>query len=109
MNTTKELETRPPRKRLSCLSCLGRGAIGALAVFVLLAIAGAIYQSAASASDTKKYPPPGKLYDVGSHRLHLYCTGEGSPTVVLESGAGNPALNWWPVQHEVARFTRVRS
>ena len=29
---------------------------------------------------------PGQLVDVGGHRLHLHCTGSGSPTVVLEPG-----------------------
>ena len=32
---------------------------------------------------------PGRLIDVGGHRLHLQCTGSGSPTVVLEPGAGD--------------------
>ena len=31
----------------------------------------------------------GALVDVGGHRLHLHCTGQGSPTVVLEAGAGD--------------------
>ena len=29
---------------------------------------------------------PGQLIDVGGHRLHLNCTGSGSPTVVLATG-----------------------
>jgi hypothetical protein len=33
---------------------------------------------------------PGQLVDVGGHRLHLYCTDSGSPTVVLEPGLGGP-------------------
>ena len=32
-------------------------------------------------------PPLGKLVDVGGYRVHLYCTGSGSPTVVIV-GAG---------------------
>lgn len=96
-------------KRRGSLGCLGRGSIGLLALLVVLMIAGAIYQSAASANDLKKYPPPGELYDVGEYRLHLYCVGEGSSTVILEAGAGNPALGWYFVQEEVAGFTRVCS
>lgn len=105
MNT----KNKPTGKRLGCLGCLGRGVIGLLVVLVVLMIAGAIYQSAASASDAKKYPPPGELYDVGEYRLHLYCSGEGSPTVILEAGAGSPGLIWTYVQPEVARATRVCS
>lgn len=104
MDKTNETQGK---KQRGCLGCLGRGAIGLLILLAILMIAGAIYQSAASASDEKKYPPPGKLYDVGEYRLHLYCVGEGSPTVILEAGAGNPALGWYFVQKDVAGFTRV--
>jgi pimeloyl-ACP methyl ester carboxylesterase len=72
-------------------------------------MAGLIYQSAASASDLKKYPPLGELYDVGDYKMHLFCTGEGSPTVILEAGAGNPSIGWSVVQSEVEGFTRVCS
>ena len=52
-------------------------------------------------------PMPGRLIDVGGHRLHLDCTGSGSPTVVLEPGAGmsSSTLGW--VAPAVARETRV--
>jgi len=51
--------------------------------------------------------PPGELVDVGGHRLHLYCAGQGSPTVVLESGLGGFSLEWWQVQHRLAQTTRT--
>lgn len=105
----KNNQTVPARKRRSCLGCLGRGAIGLLIFLVVAMAAGAIYQAAASASDNKKYPAPGKLYDTGDYRLHLYCTGEGSPTVILEAGAASPALVWYLVQEEIAKSTRVCS
>jgi pimeloyl-ACP methyl ester carboxylesterase len=41
--------------------------------------------------------------------MHLWCTGAGSPTVILEAGAGSPSIVWWKVQPEVSRFTRVCS
>ena len=54
-----------------------------------------------------------KLVDVGGGRkLHLSCSGTsaaGSPTVVLESGAGNDSSSWNRVQPEVAQFVRVCS
>lgn len=96
-------------KRRGCLGSLGRGVVGLLIALVVSMVAGAIYQSAASASDAKKYPPPGELYDVGEYRLHLYCKGEGSPTVVFEAGGNSPGLAWYPVQEEVAKSTRVCS
>ena len=50
-------------------------------------------------------PPLGELIDVGGYRVHLYCTGTGSPTVMIV-GAGF-SFDWGLVQPEVARFTRV--
>ncbi len=53
--------------------------------------------------------PPGKLVDLGGHRLHLYCTGKGSPTVVIEMGFEEFSSDWGLVQDPVAKFTRVCS
>ena len=80
-------------------------------MIILLAamVIGSIYQAVASAIDSNKYPPPGTLYDVGNYRLHLYCIGEGSPTVILEAGSGFPALTWYLVQKEVGGFAHVCS
>jgi len=52
-------------------------------------------------------PAPGTLVDVGGRRLHLVCSGQGSPTVVLEAGASAFAIDWTLVQREVARTNRV--
>ena len=49
----------------------------------------------------------GKLVDVGGYRVHLYCTGSGSPAVIIV-GAGF-SFNWGLVQPEVAKFTQVCS
>ena len=53
--------------------------------------------------------PPGRLVDVGPHRLHIHCTGRGSPAVVFESGLGGTSLDWARVQPEVSRLTRACS
>ena len=58
-----------------------------VAVFAIAAVGGG-YQTVREALDARIYPPPGQLVDVGGHRLHLHCTGSGSPTVVLEPGGG---------------------
>lgn len=50
-----------------------------------------------------------RLIDIGGRRLNLYCTGHGSPTVVLEAGGGDDMLDWRVVQPRVAKFTRVCS
>lgn len=54
--------------------------------------------------------PIGKLINMGGYRFNLICQGEehkGIPTVILETGSGNPGISWVLVQREVAKFTRV--
>ncbi len=80
---------------------------GVLAVLLILIVIGAIYEPLAEAADAQANPPPGRMVDVGGYRLHLNCTGYGSPTVVIESGWGDMSASWGWVQPEVARTTRV--
>ena len=81
---------------------------GILAILlVVLILVGAVYESSAEASDARAYPPPGRLVDVGGYRLHINCTGVGSPTVVIEAGWGDSSASWGWVQPEVAKTTRV--
>lgn len=53
--------------------------------------------------------PPGQLTNVGEYNMHIYCTGEGSPTVILEAGLNDFFVSWSKVQPEIARVTRVCS
>ena len=50
--------------------------------------------------------PPGQLIDVGAYRVHVYCTGTGTPTVIL---IGAFSFDWALVQPELAKSTRVCS
>jgi pimeloyl-ACP methyl ester carboxylesterase len=90
-----------------CLFWIGGTTAGAILVTGVLLVAGYLYESSAEASDVRAYPPPGQLNDVGGYRLHLYCTGSGSPTVVIDAGWGDSSVNWSWVQPEVAKTTRV--
>jgi pimeloyl-ACP methyl ester carboxylesterase len=83
----------------------GLGAL--LGLVALLAGGGLSYQALATARDVRAYPPPGQLVDVGGYKLHIRCMGQGSPTVVLESGAAGPSPLWGWVQPEIATTTRV--
>jgi pimeloyl-ACP methyl ester carboxylesterase len=49
------------------------------------------------------------LIDIGRRKLHLYCTGEGTPTVILMAGGGAFSIDWALVQPKVAESTRVCS
>jgi pimeloyl-ACP methyl ester carboxylesterase len=50
-----------------------------------------------------------RLVDVGGRRLNLYCSGVGSPTVILDAGLGDTMESWYEVQPAVAKWTRVCS
>jgi len=90
-------------KGLGCLTWLSR----IMLLIIGLSLVGYIYEPLAEAADAKAYPPPGQMVDVGGYRLHINCTGEGSPTVVIESGWGDMSATWGWVQPEVAKTTRV--
>lgn len=55
------------------------------------------------------YPPPGRLIDIGGRQLHLDCSGQGAPTVVLVAGGNAFAIDWALVQPKAAATTRVCS
>lgn len=74
---------------------------------LLLASIGGVYETVSRAFDADAFPAPGVLLEVSGHDLHLSCTGSGSPTVVLEPGAGltSSAFGW--IAPAVAADTRV--
>lgn len=68
---------------------------------------GLVYQRVATRRDLARTPAPGKLVNVGGHRLHIWCIGSGKPTVLLESGLGGNAFGWVAVKLKVAQLTQV--
>lgn len=80
----------------------------ALVVLVAgLILAGCVYQVVGEWADARKYPPPGNLIDLGGYKLHMYCTGTGTPTVILDAAFPAQVSNWAWVQPQVAQETRV--
>jgi pimeloyl-ACP methyl ester carboxylesterase len=61
----------------------------------------------AAAAEEPAPKPPGKLVSLAGHKLHVNCTGRGSPTVVVESGLGDFSFDWILVQTQVAAFSRI--
>jgi pimeloyl-ACP methyl ester carboxylesterase len=76
---------------------------------ILLALAGAAYQILGNLRDPHRFPRRGRSVQAGKLRLNIDCSGDGGPTVILDSGMGVPAVGWAMVQPEVARFARVCS
>ena len=65
----------------------------------------ALLFAAAIVSSAQTPAPPGRLVDVGGYRVHLYCTGQGSPPVLVV-GAGF-SFDWSLVQPEIAELTTI--
>ena len=53
--------------------------------------------------------PPGRLIDIGGINMHIHCTGEGIPTIVLDAGLNGGTMSWAGVQEHVSNHTRVCS
>ena len=80
------------------------------AIAVLLALPGATYQTFSERTDMRRYPTPGNFVDInGLYDLHIYCSGSGSPAVILDSGLGDTYVVWRKVQPRMAQFARVCS
>src|SRR6476469_5307271 len=92
MQVRNSLRFNPGPTLFKPLICIGAISLGACSVF-----------AATSAAPE----PLGKLVDLGGHRLHVNCTGKGSPTVVFENGLGDYSIDWALVQPQVSSFTRV--
>ncbi len=109
----RKSETNPSPVNLTKQSFVWRWTkrilIGIFGSVIVLLISGLVFQYAATKIDEGKYPAPGKMVEMGGYRLHLNCTGTGSPTVILDAGFGGGVLDWVSVQPEIAKFTRVCS
>ena len=86
-----------------------RGLFSLLALLLLVPAAGGAYQFLATRMDQRTYLPPGQLTNVGGYMLHIHCTGQGSPTILLEGGLGGTSLDWSLVQPALSTTTRVCS
>src|SRR6267142_846206 len=89
--------------------------LGTPAILVALAATGALYQTLSVRSESRRFPPPGRLINVAGpgesaeRRLHLFCLGEGGPTVIFESSGLGGALSSGVAREEVSAHTRVCS
>jgi pimeloyl-ACP methyl ester carboxylesterase len=94
-------------KKRGCLKW-GGVAFGALVLLLIVIVAIIGFQgSRAKAALRGQYPPSGQMVDVGGYKMHMYCQGSGSPTVILDAGGGDFSLTWSLVQPEVAKSTQV--
>ena len=88
---------------------LRRIVLGILLLVLFLVSTGFLYENISEARDRRFNPMPGKLINVGGRKMHIHCTGDGTPVVILDSGLGDSYISWHKVQPEIAKFARVCS
>ena len=74
---------------------------------IALTLAGLIYNHLQEWRDKRRFPQVGRSIDIGGRTLNIYCSGEGSPTVIMDSGHALPGYEWVAVQPEIAKLTRA--
>lgn len=92
---------------MQILKSIRTAAIFVLSVFGVLVASGAIYEQVGEWRDSRHFPQIGRSFDIGGRKLNLYCSGDGSPTVILESGHSVPGLGWAVIQPQIAKFTKA--
>jgi len=103
---SEQAQPKPLRSRR--IFRLAKWALALTALLVaLLLFAGFLYEQFALAGIATNFPPPGELVDVDGRQIHLHVQGQGSPTVIFESGLGEFSLSWHGVAAEVAKSTQV--
>jgi pimeloyl-ACP methyl ester carboxylesterase len=76
-------------------------------IVILFLLCGVIYQQIGEWHDRKLAPQIGSSIDIGGRTLNIYCSGEGSPTVIFEANWGSPGYTWLHIQRDIAKFTHA--
>jgi pimeloyl-ACP methyl ester carboxylesterase len=107
MNENEPIATPRKSKGARIVRVTMRVVLFLLVLAVVLAGAGTIWNAMAIRHYEALAGVPGNLYQVDGRTMHIYCTGQGSPTVVLEDGLGNDWTIWAKNQPVLSKITRV--
>jgi pimeloyl-ACP methyl ester carboxylesterase len=82
---------------------------GFVGLIILGLVAGTIWEMSQRSYAHAHFKPSGKVVAIaGGRKMHIDCRGQGSPTVLFESGLDtNGVLAWSAVHDQVASFTRA--
>jgi pimeloyl-ACP methyl ester carboxylesterase len=94
------MQSRAKNRILLVLKCFLVG----LAAMVVTGIA---YEQLGRRSDKHRFPQVGRSVDIGGRSLNIYCSGEGGPAVILDTGGSAPGYGNLLFQRQVAQFTRA--
>jgi pimeloyl-ACP methyl ester carboxylesterase len=72
-----------------------------------LAIGSVVAEAKRSAGFAQRHPAPGQLIRVNQGVMHIYCLGQGSPTVILDTDIGAWSASAAGIQESMAENRRV--
>jgi pimeloyl-ACP methyl ester carboxylesterase len=81
--------------------------IALLISLISIAVLALITESYRKYRNEQQYPAPGELYQVNGHKMHVWCEGQGEPTVVLDAGASMFSSSWRWVMPEISPSVRI--
>src|SRR5450755_2199950 len=76
-------------------------------ILILGLLAGAIYERMGKQRDQEQLPRVGQAVDIGGRSLNIYCSGSGSPPVILDTGGSAPGYSNMPLQKLISKETRT--
>src|SRR5689334_19724095 len=99
MTTTTSLHevtanSRSLSNKRGCLFYIKHGLLALIILLIALPAAGFLYETVMAAGDDQRFPPTGQLVSVDGHQMHIHCVGQGSPTIIFESGLGGWSDSW---------------
>lgn len=85
-----------------------RAGLGLAGLVVAALVIGSIFEAISRRRLRARFPPPGRLVDVGGRQMQIDCRGAGSPLIVLEAGFGSSgSLAWGQLHGALAEITRT--
>jgi pimeloyl-ACP methyl ester carboxylesterase len=91
-------------------SWIGKILLGLFVLLVGLIGIGLVREAILRDKYHAEYPAPGEMVTIDDHDIHLYCVGDGTPTVIFESDLDQyGSLSWNAVQGEIGKLTRACS
>jgi pimeloyl-ACP methyl ester carboxylesterase len=76
-------------------------------ILTLGVVAGMIYEKVGEKRDQERFPRVGRAVDIGGRSLNIYCSGEGRPSVILDTGGSAPGYSNLPLQELISKETRA--
>jgi len=82
-----------------------------IVILLTLLITGAVWQNIILKREAKMFLPPGEIYRINTHDMHLYSVGEGKSTIVFVTGSGTPSAftDYYWLQSELQKYARTVS